>query len=73
MADDGFAAALGRQLHKAPHGTELPASMPYIGDIFMKEEPDGTATLYVWEGRWCKGVEGFKKMDDGRYFPSSPR
>ncbi len=67
LSDTEFAVVLARQLHKAPHGKELPERMPYIGDLFAKEERDGTTSLYVWQNSWVLGTKGLKKTSDGRY------
>ena len=34
------------------------------------EEPDGTATFYVWWGKWVAYGGGFKKVG-GRYAPEA--
>lgn len=59
---------LGRSLHLAPHGPELPLERPRItGDIFMLEQSDGSQTLYVWWGCWVKGASELRKTDKGTY------
>lgn len=62
-AEDWFTLRLAEAHYagKAPHGPELPASMPWVGDIFVKEEPDGTDSMYVWQGGWTLGCKGLTR------------
>jgi len=61
MTDDEFFAASLTVAHmkgKIPHGPQLPESMPWSGDLFIREEEDGTDTVYTWRGKWSRDCPG---------------